>query len=129
MTILTEGKNTKHLKRWVELNFPEDVHVFEGLERYTSDHELFLYGQLLGMVNTNTHFVVVWDCDAADKADALRREMPTGAKVTPYVFAKRPDNTIAQRGIENNYDEEILDTYSTKTMRSDGTVAESRVRK
>ena len=122
VTILTEGKNTNHLKRWVELNFPEDVHVFEGLERYTSDHELFLYGQLLGMVNTNTHFVVVWDCDAADKADTLRREMPTGAKVTPYVFAKRPDNTIAQRGIENNYDEEILDLYSTKTLRSDGTL-------
>ena len=74
------------------------------------------------MANTNTHFVVVWDCDAADKADALRREMPTGAKVTPYVFAKRPDNTIAQRGIENNYDEEILDPYSTKTLRSDGTL-------
>ena len=30
--------------------------------------------------------------------------------------------TIAQRGIENNYDEEILDPYSTKTMRSDGTL-------
>ena len=122
VTILTEGKNTKHLKRWVELNFPEDVHVFEGLERYTSDHELFLYGQLLGMVNTNTHFVVVWDCDAADKAEALRRELSIGAKVTPYAFVKRPDNTIAQRGIENNYDKEILEPYSTKTTRSDGTL-------
>ena len=30
VTILTEGHNAKHLKRWVELHFPKDVHVFEG---------------------------------------------------------------------------------------------------
>ena len=119
VTILTEGKNTKHLKRWVELNFPEDVHVFEGLERYTSDHELFLYGQLLGMVNTNTHFVVVWDCDAADKADALRREMPTGAKVTPYVFAKRPDNTVTSQSEASRtmYDECVILLIPTRPRR------------
>ena len=122
VTILTEGKNTSHLKRWVELCFSEDVHVFEGLERFTSDHELFLYGKLLGMVNTNTHFVVVWDCDADKKAEALCRELPSRSKVTPYAFAKRLDNKIAEKGIENNYDEAILEPYSTTTLRSDGTL-------
>ena len=37
VTILTEGNNTKHLKRWVELNFPEDVQIFEELEQHRSD--------------------------------------------------------------------------------------------
>ena len=64
-------------------------------------------------MNTNTHFVVVWDCDAASKAETLRGELPSAAKVTPFAFAKRPDNAIAERGIENNYDEEILEPYST----------------
>ena len=27
VTILTEGNNAKHLKRWAQLHFPEDVHV------------------------------------------------------------------------------------------------------
>ena len=122
VTILTEGNNTKHLKRWAQLHFPEDVHVFEGLESNSNDSQLLTYGRLLGRVTTNTHFVVVWDCDATDKADTLRKELPSTARVTPFAFAKRQENTIIQRGIENNYDEEILKPYSTKTTGNDGTV-------
>ena len=123
MTILTEGHNAKHLKRWVELNFPEDVHVFEGLESYSSDSQLLTYGRLLGRVTTNTHFVVVWDCDAAGKAEALRGELPSGAKVTPFAFKRRQENSITSNGIENNYDEKILEAFSiTKSRSDDGTL-------
>ena len=122
VTILTEGHNTKHLKRWVELNFPEDVRVFEDLEQHSNDDQLLAYGRLLARMHTNTHFVIVWDCDAAGKAEALSRELPREVKITPYAFPKRSDNTIAQRGIENNYDEDILEPYSTKTVRHDGTL-------
>ncbi len=120
VTILTEGHNIKHLKRWVELNFPEDVRVFGELEQHTSDGQLLAYGRLLAKMNTNTHFVVVWDCDAADRAGTLRRELPRDSKITPYAFKKRQDNVIAQKGIENNYDGEILEPYSTKTTGSNG---------
>ena len=122
VTILTEGSNTKHLKKWVELNFPDDVRVFEKLEQHSNDSQLLAYGRLLARMNTNTHFVIVWDCDAAGKAEALRKELPTDAKITPYAFAKRLDNKIAEKGIENNYDEAILERYSTTTMASDGTL-------
>ena len=122
VTILTEGNNTKHLKRWVELHFPEDVHVFEGLEHHSNDNQLLEYGRLLARMNTDTHFVVVWDCDAKSKVAKLRKELPKDAKVTPYAFVKRLDNTIAGKGIENNYDEEILEPYSTTTTGGDGTL-------
>ncbi len=112
VTILTEGHNSKHLKRWVELNFPEDVHVFEELEQHRSDSQLLAYGRLLGRMNTNTHFVIVWDCDAASKADALRQELHGTTKVTPFAFTRRQDNTITRSGIENNYDEGILKLFS-----------------
>ena len=52
----------------------------------------------------------------------LRKELPENTSVTPYAFANREDNSIARRGIENNYDEKILEPYSTKTTRSDDTV-------
>ena len=122
VAILTEGHNAKHLKRWVEIHFPQDVHVLEELEKYTSDSQLLAYGRLLGRLDTSTHFVVVWDCDAASKAETLGRDLPGAAKVTPFAFTKRPDNTIAGKGIENNYDEDILEAYSTKTTTSDGTL-------
>ena len=122
VTILTEGNNTKHLKRWVELNFPDEVLVFEGLEHNTSDTQLLAYGRLLGKMDTSTHFVVVWDCDATQKAATLRNELQTGSKVRAYAFPKRHDNAIATKGIENNYDEEILKPYSNTTTRNnDGT--------
>ena len=59
VTILTEGHNAKHFKRWVEvMGLSEDVHVFEELERHRSASELLTYGRLLGRMNTNTHFIV-----------------------------------------------------------------------
>ena len=61
----------------------------------------------------------MWDCDAAGKAEALRGELPSGAKVTPFAFARR-ENAIARNGIENNYDEDILEPYSTTTTGGDG---------
>ena len=122
VTILTEGNNNKHLKRWVELNFPEDVHVFEELEHHSNDKQLLTYSRLLAKMNTSTHFVVVWDCDAADKAETLLQELSQDAKITPYAFTKRKDNKIVDKGIENNYDEEILKPYSTKTTTSDDKV-------
>ena len=122
VTILTEGHNSKHLKRWVELNFPEDVHVFEELEQHRSDSQLLAYGRLLGRMNTNTHFVIVWDCDAAGKAEALRQELHGTTKVTPFAFARRQENTIARSGIENIYDERFLKRFSIKKVDNDGTL-------
>ena len=122
VVILTEGHNAKHLKKWAELSFPEDVRVFEGLEQHSNDDQLLAYGRMLAKMDTNTHFIIVWDCDAVQKATTLRRELSEIAKVTPYAFKKRADNTIARRGIENNYDEEILEPYSTTTTLNDGTV-------
>ena len=123
VTILTEGHNAKHLKRWVDLHFPQDVHVFEGLESYSSDGQLLTYGRLLGRVKTNMHFVIVWDCDSAQKADALRQELPDSTMVTPFVFKRRQENSIARNGIENNYEEEILKPFSiTKSRSDDGTI-------
>ena len=118
VTILTEGHNARHLKRWVQLNFAQDVHVFEDLPQYRSASELLTYGRLLVRMITNAHFVIVWDCDAAEQAESLRRELPHACKVTPFAFKKRKDNKIARRGIENIYDEKILEPFTIKKFDS-----------
>ena len=120
VTILTEGHNARHLKKWVQLSFPQNVHVFEDLPQHSSASQLLAYGRLLGRMNTNTHFVIVWDGDAADQADNLRRELPGAAKVTPFAFRRRQDNAIARNGIENTYDERILEPFSISKVDNDG---------
>ena len=119
VTILTEGHNARHLQRWVELNFPKGVQLFDKLPAHTCDSQLFSYGLMLGAMQPETHFVVVWDCDASKRAQELAKLLPINAKVTPFAFRKR-DNRIAKGGIENNYDEEILAPYSVTTSDNDG---------
>lgn len=119
VTILTEGHNARHLKRWVELNFPQGVLVFDHLAGHTGKGQLLTYGRMLGAMQPDTHFVIVWDCDAADQAQTLREQLPSDAKVTPFAFRRR-DNQIARRGIENNYDENILLPYVIVKMDNEG---------
>ena len=116
VTILTEGNNALHLKRWVELNFPKDVRVFDQLSQHTNKSQLLSYGRLLASMDPITHFVIVWDCDAVEEAQTLRNELQQGAKVAPFAFATRQDNRITGRGIENNYEESVLERFViTKT--------------
>ena len=72
-------------------------------------------------MNTNTHFVIVWDCDAGDKAETLRGDLSDSAKVTAFSFRRRSENKIARNGIENNYDEEFLRPFAITKSDSDGT--------
>ena len=120
VTILSEGNNTAHLRKWVQLTFPQNVHVFDELAQHRSASQLLAYGRLLGRMNTNTHFVIVWDCDAAAEADTLRRELPSAAKVTPFALRRRQDNTVVRNGIENSYDEDILMPFVISKVDNDG---------
>ena len=119
VTILTEGHNARHLQRWVELNFPQEVQVFDKLPAHTNKNQLFSYGLMLGAMQPETHFVVVWDCDASKEAQKLLEQLPVNAKVTPFSFCKR-DNQIAKYGIENNYEEDVLAPFSVKISDNDG---------
>ena len=123
VTILTEGNNVRHLLRWVNvMGLSDDVRVLEGFEGSTSKGELVSYGRLLGRMETNTHFLIVWDWDAAGESEKLRRELAVATSVTPFAFAHRPENTIARRGIENNYDPKLLEPFAITKSESDGTI-------
>ena len=113
ITILTEGNNALHLKKWASLFFPNQVGVFDKLPNRTGKTDLTAYGRFLAKVDTNSHFLIVWDCDAAGEAGKARQEIGDSKNVTAFAFAKRI-NLIAPDGIENQYDEEYFDGYRTK---------------
>ena len=114
ITILTEGKNSLHLKKWVKFFFPDKVDVFDALPDKTGKDQLKTYGDFLSRVKTNSHFLVVWDCDAESVAKKLANELSEPANVTAFSFEKR-ENNIAPKGIENKYDEETLKPYANRT--------------
>ena len=114
ITILTEGKYALHLQRWAALYFPGENHMFDELPSRTSDSELKTHHQLLAKMNTNSHFLIVWDCDAKQSATKLSEELPKMANVTAFVFEKRED-AIGGKGIENKYDQDLLRPYARQT--------------
>ena len=75
ITILTEGNNVLHLKRWAALFFGRQVEVFDKLPNRTGKNELSSYGRLLARMNATSHFLIVWDCDARKEAERLREEL------------------------------------------------------
>ena len=116
ITILTEGYNTLHLKKWANLFFPGKIHVLEGLEDGKSnDNQLLQYGRIISRMNTNTQFLLVWDCDAEDKAKILSRELSEASAVSAFSFVRRA-NIITSKGIENKYDENVLKKYSKRIV-------------
>ena len=115
ITILTEGNNVIHLKKWVELFFSGKVEVFDSLPDKTNDNQLKTYGQFLSKVKTNSHFLIVWDCDAEAVAKKFSSELGGSTNLTGFSFSKR-ENKIAPKGIENKYDEEILKPFANKTV-------------
>ena len=119
VTILTEGHNARHLKRWAKLNFPEDVRVFEGLAARSGDSQLVAYGSFLARANANTHFLIVWDCDATGKCAQLEKHLTATSKVTAFAFSQRP-NAIAPKGIENLYEEDLLKRYAIRVGGENG---------
>ena len=114
ITILTEGNNTLHLKKLAELFFPKEVSIFEGLENKTSASQLKTYGELLARMKTNSHILIVWDCDAAQYANKLSEALSGIKHVSAFSFSRR-ENAIASKGIENKYDEKVLDPFAIST--------------
>ena len=116
ITILTEGNNALHLKKWASLFFPNDVKVFDKLLHRTGENDLKTYGRFLAKVDTNSHYLIVWDCDAASVARKARQEIGDSKNVTAFAFTRR-NNPIAPDGIENQYDDEYFDGYTMKSVR------------
>ena len=116
ITIMSEGKNVLHLKRWAALFFPGKVDVFDKMLSATGKDQLSSYARLLGLMETNSHFLFVWDCDARSVADAVRAELEGSANVTAFAFSKRA-NKLAPKGIENMYDDDHLEQFVTTATR------------
>ena len=111
VVILTEGHNAKHLKKWVRLAFCDQVAVFDDLPARTGKDQLLAYGQLLARLKATSHFLIVWDCDAESTARKLAKELGDSSKVTAFAFDRR-SNSLASKGIENKYEENLLLPYS-----------------
>ena len=64
------------------------------------------------MVQTNTHILIVWDWDAEKVVISARNDYGNASNVTAFSFSRR-ENSIAPKGIENKYDENLIKPFLT----------------
>ena len=121
ITILTEGHNAIHLKKWASLFFSGQLYIFDALLHRTNNSQLVHYGELLSKMKTNSHILIVWDCDAEKIARKFSAELTSESNVTAFWFWKR-ENRIADEGIENAYEDELLKPFANVTKGPEGDV-------
>ena len=120
ITILTEGNNAIHLKKWASLFFPnQQIRILDFLLHKTGESQLLAYGQLFSRMTTNSHLLIVWDCDAEKTARNLSEKLTNELNVTAFSFRKR-ENRITNKGIENAYAAKLLEQFASVTMGPDG---------
>lgn len=115
LVVLTEGNNTKILKRLFQLKQIETVEVFVGSEDQMGDGDIKNYFSLFGRIGRPGKLLCVWDCDC----DQHRSLKPSG-NLFPYVIPHNPDNLLVKKGIENAFPEEAFANFKEERIPEDG---------
>ena len=119
VTILTEGDNALHLKRWAKTQLPgrrPGVRRHFGTFRQIPASHVWPFPEQSHLEYT---LLIVWDCDAADKCTQLQNELTPTSQVTALSLTAR-ENTIAPKGIENKYEEDLLKGFAPLLRGFDG---------
>ncbi|WP_199236451.1 AAA family ATPase [Ramlibacter sp. WS9] len=117
LQIVTEGKNTEHLRKALSILAPDlidKVGVISGAEDRTGSQQLKNAFEVMRSGSHAGSFLFVWDCDAADLVSAIAE---TDAFHT-YALPVWGGNGLAKKGIENLYDPGLFtdDVYETRTI-------------
>lgn len=113
--VITEGRNTAYIKKAIELFAPAaqgKIDVLGGIEGKSGASQLKTLFEFFKAVQHDAHVFFVFDPDCTYN---LADEGRTHA----YIFAKNAANTLAERGIENLFDDGLFGDYTvTKTNNS-----------
>jgi len=106
LQIFTEGKNTQHIQKALELLAPEllnQISLIETSADKRSNNQLKNTFEVMCSATT-IDLLFVWDCDSA----SMVRGLTETAHCYKYVFDQNQANTLITRGIENLYSQNLF---------------------
>jgi len=115
LTIITEGNNTKLIKKGLHLNGVNDVEVLSGVEGVSGKNQLKTLFEFLSRTDHSNKVIFVWDCDVNIQAQESNNTYP-------YILPKNTENTIAKKGIENMFPSSLFGDFVKTINMSDGKV-------
>lgn len=115
LTVITEGRNTNYIKKALELFDCKNVKVLDNIEDLTGESQLKSYFKFFSKVKHTQKVLFIWDSDV--------NKIPEDENNTyAYKFEKNNENNIAQKGIENMFEENIFGNYTKKIEFSNGDI-------
>ncbi len=124
LTIISEGKNQKHIKQALEIL---DSKLCEKIQLYEHDSgsgaaDLFGLFEFMKKPKITKPVLFIWDCDQQSKVSSKS----DGEKVFKFCFTQNTSNQICKKGIENLYPAEMFTDDVTKkvTIEEGGKVKE-----
>lgn len=120
VNILSEGYNSVHLKKFLNLEDLSGVGVIEGLEKRSGKSQLHTHAELLACVKPEHTILLVFDSDAKKQFDLIDET----DKIKKFIFEKRSDG-FSCTGIENMFERSFLEPFlHTKTVHEHGQTRE-----
>lgn len=127
--IVTEGKNTEHIIKAIEVLKPEllsKINVISGSEDKSGDQQLKNAFEILKNGNYVGKFLFVWDCDSIKIVDKIDESY----NFYKYNFSLNESNSKVKKGVENLYPESIFtDNFYATTNETDDYGAEKIIKK
>lgn len=121
VNIITEGYNTKYLRKALELEKLEDkVKIIEGFESITSKDQLKILFDFFSCATHQNIVLFVWDCDATNIVKKLQDKNNT----YKFIFPNNTDNKYIKNGIENLFPNYLFNPYLKTIQKSQDAVEE-----
>lgn len=113
LTIISEGRNWKYLNKFFELNQIDNVEVLVGSEGKSGKNELKVLFEFFKVAQPQKPVLFILDCDVSFN-------LPDNGNVYSLKLSKNNDNSIAIRGIENLFPEDLFEGFTTSVINSHG---------
>lgn len=122
--IFTEGNNTTYLNQassfYLNTTQREKIKIIENIKDISSADELKVLFNFFIKLNQKKQILFVQDCDCGEKK--VFSKLLSLNNVYPFIFEKNLENTVAPRGIENLFPEEIFEGFINETKKSNGDI-------
>ncbi|QBJ78205.1 ATP-binding protein [Aquitalea sp. USM4] len=112
-TVITEGKNTKILRKAFELFGVSDIEILDGIEANSGKTQLKTLYDFFVRVPHEKTVIFVWDCDVNYSLDVVNNTVP-------IIIPRNAANTVAKSGIENAFSESLFHAFQKRITLSTG---------
>lgn len=106
ISLISEGGNVDLIRKAFELYGVKDIDVISGVEGNSGDTQLRTIFDFLCKIPHQKKVIIVWDPD-------VQYSLTAQNNTHPFILPKNDTNKIAERGIENLFDESLFEGFVT----------------